>query len=54
MDTDKQVRLADFGFAKILEEGQDTMTGLCGTKVTHLYSSVLSSVLVIRRAHVRV
>ncbi|CAN0286522.1 unnamed protein product [Pylaiella littoralis] len=29
---DKQLRLADFGFAKMLEEGTDTMTGLCGTK----------------------
>lgn len=33
MNTDNQVRLADFGFAKILDEGEDTMTGLCGTKV---------------------
>lgn len=33
MDTGNQVRLADFGFAKVLEEGEDGMTGLCGTKV---------------------
>ncbi|CAM9108637.1 unnamed protein product, partial [Scytosiphon promiscuus] len=29
---DMQVRLADFGFAKMLEEEGGTMTGLCGTK----------------------
>eukprot|EP00752_Nemacystus_decipiens_P009418 g8421.t1 len=29
---DKQVRLADFGFAKVLQDGEDGLTGLCGTK----------------------
>ncbi|CAN0196721.1 unnamed protein product [Ectocarpus sp. 4 AP-2014] len=29
---DMQVRLADFGFSKMLAEGETTMTGLCGTK----------------------
>ncbi|CAM9352841.1 unnamed protein product, partial [Hapterophycus canaliculatus] len=29
---DMQVRLADFGFAKMLEQEGGTMTGLCGTK----------------------
>lgn len=32
-DTDNQIRLADFGFAKMIEEGEDGLTGLCGTKV---------------------
>lgn len=45
MNTDNQVRLADFGFARMFEEGMDTMTGVCGTKV--LYGS---DILVSRRA----
>lgn len=36
-DVDNQVLLADFGFAKALEEGEAGMTGLCGTKVGNTY-----------------
>lgn len=37
MSTDMQIRLADFGFSKMLAEGETTMTGLCGTKVGWCY-----------------